>query len=537
MRVGLLLFSKNVLFRLLVGCLMALPAGGDSGDAVLLFSYTELTALYSDKRASPEIEAKLNRLLTVPFVNTNVSTNKPIPLARSEQLGEFVRVAHWNIERGLEYEALEAAFDSEEKLIALLDPQEFPAGSDARKQILEQASLLRGADVIVLNEVDWGLKRSGYRNVVAELASRFSLNYAFGVEFIELTPVHLSQKKDLPDGKTDEITEILKLDEERYKGLHGTAILSRFPLDNVRLIPFKSQPYDWFEGEKKGVSFVEKAKRKLVKEVFLAEALSEVRRGGRTMLIADITDPRLPAGRATVVATHLESRTSPANRQIQLKELLDTIKPIRNPVIVAGDMNTSSSDTTPTSVGRELGKRFGKPEYWLKTGLNYLLGVGMIQDAAIASLTFGRNHGDPTVRHIPIIMPNDERKFFSLLKEFRFADGGAIDFRGESSRSAGGKRNTLANSNERDEKGFITTFRLKRPVKFIGRYKLDWIFVKPVLLFDASDYQGSYVFAPHFGRTLGAVNSISKNRISDHSPMIVDLPLAEPSIEKQKRKK
>ena len=105
------------------------------------------------------------------------------------------------------------------------------------------------------------------------------------------------------------------------------------------------------------------------------------------------------------------------------------------------------------------------------------------------------------------------------------------------SRSVGGRKNTLANSNERDGKGFVTSFRLPRPIKFVGKFKLDWIFVKPVHLFDSSDYQGSYLFAPHFGRTLGAINSLVPDRISDHDPMIVDLPLAEPSIPKQVTKK
>ena len=122
-----------------------------------------------------------------------------------------------------------------------------------------------------------------------------------------------------------------------------------------------------------------------------------------------------------------------------------------------------------------------------------------------------------------------------MLKDFRFEDGGSIDFRGEAARSANGRQNTLANSNERDGKGFVTTFRLKRPVKFFGTFKLDWIFVKPVHLFDPSDYEGSYLFAPHRGHTLDAVPAVIEERASDHSPLIVDLPLAEPNIEKRRK--
>jgi endonuclease/exonuclease/phosphatase family metal-dependent hydrolase len=505
----------------------------DTGIAKKLLTYSEMAELLEGSDLTANLEGRLNRILTEAFTGGPTEGGRP-QIASSPVLGRYIRVAQWNIERGLEYGALEAVFESEERLLTFLDNAKFPHGSRERAELLEQSALLRTADVIILNEVDWGLKRSDYRNVTEELAARLGFYYAFGVEFVELSPVERNKRQELLPDETSPSEEI---DVERYKGLHGAAILSRFPLENVRLIPFESQPYDWYEGEKKGVSLIEKGKRRLVREVFLEKALREVRRGGRMMLIAEITDPGFPAGRATVVATHLESRTSPRKRNIQLKELLETIKSIKTPVIVAGDMNTSTTDMTPTTIERELRKRFGKPEYWVKTGINQVLGFGMLQDTISATLTFGRNYGDPTVRHVPIFMPNDERKFFSTLKSFRFDDGGAFDFRGEASRSAGGRKNTLANSNERDGKGFVTTFRLQRPVKFIGKFKLDWIFVKPVQLFDPSDYSGSYLFAPHFGRTLSAVTSLVPGRISDHSPLIVDLPLSEPPIEKPQVKK
>jgi endonuclease/exonuclease/phosphatase family metal-dependent hydrolase len=497
-----------------------------------LLTYAEIRELYSKTEISPTLELRLNRLLTEAFVSNRSYSSKP-DLKSSPLLGEFIRVAQWNIQRGLEFEALKAVLESEPRTSALIDNAEFPEGSSKRKQLLEQAASLRAADVIVLNEADWGMQRSEYRNIPEELAELLGWNYAFGVEFIELSPVH----RGLDNRQIDGTIPVENVDVDRYKGLHGTAILSRFPLKNVQLIPYRTQAYDWYQEERKGVSFIEKGRRKLVKEIFLEKALKEVRRGGRNMLIAQIADPRFPAGVATIVATHIESRTSAKNRKLQLKELLDTIKPIRTPVVVAGDMNTSGNDMTPTSIARELKKRFEKPDYWVKTGINQVLRLGMLRDAVSATLTFGRNYGDPTVRDIPFIMPNEESDFFSLLKSFRFEDGGAFDFRGEELRSEGGRRNTLANSNERDGKGFVTTFRLPRPVKFIGRFKLDWIFVKPVHLFESSNYAGSYLLAPHFGRTLGAINSLVSNRISDHSPIIVDLPLAEPPIEKQMRKK
>lgn len=120
-------------------------------------------------------------------------------------------------------------------------------------------------------------------------------------------------------------------------------------------------------------------------------------------------------------------------------------------------------------------------------------------------------------------------------EDFRFADGNAFDFRGERQRSIGAKDDTLANSNERGKKGFITTFEVERTIAFVGKFKLDWIFVKPVSLTDPYDKKQPHCFAPHFGRTLKALNDGPKDRISDHAPMMVELPLVEPQLIRRKR--
>ncbi len=489
-----------------------------------LLTYPELVRLYSEREPDAELELKLNRLLTTPFISNNGAPHGSF--ARSPHTGEFLRFAFWNIERGLEYDAIEAIFADPAAFEALLDPEEYPIGSEKREQVMEEATALRMADVIVLNEVDWGMKRSGYRNIVADLASKLGMNYAFGLQFVELSPILYGTEPDSPDSEEQELIDALRPDRSQYKGLHGMAVLSRFPLENVRLVPFESQPYDWYISELKGPGVLETAKQQASKRIFLQKTLREVRRGGRAMLIADVIHERIPTGRATVVATHLENRTKPANRVLQLKEVLAAIKPIRNPVILAGDMNTTGQDMTPTTFGREIRKRIGNPTFWLKRGAKYALGVGMIEDLAMAAVSFGRSHADPTVKHIPFISPNPERKFFSTLRDFRFDDGGGFDMRGDRERSTGRRGNTLSNSNERGTKGFITTYTVKRPIKIIGKQKLDWIFVKPA---DADRTarkpSDSQLFAPHHGRTLRALTEIVEDRISDHRPMIVDLPI------------
>ncbi|CAN5641592.1 hypothetical protein BH24ACI2_BH24ACI2_02690 [soil metagenome] len=501
------------------------------------FTYAELTTLYEQEIIPQTLESKLNRLLTTPIVDNSYASTTPLRFSQSPQLGEFLRVVQWNVERGLEYKAIEAAFGSEARFTALLDKEKFPPESKERRKVLEQAAMLRTADVIVLNEIDWGMKRTDYRHIAADLAARLKMNYAFGVQFVELSPVHLSQEPAHADAGENEVLNLIKVDPAHYKGLHGIAILSRFPLENVRLVPFKHQPYDWYQSEKKGTNWLEKGRREIANKVFLEETLREVRRGGRTTLLADIADARLPSGRVTIAATHLENRAKSANRVKQLNELLDMVKELRHPVVIAGDMNTSTEDLTPTSFQREFKKRYGNPQYWIRKGIVYLLGFGMIEDFVLDGLTFWRKQSDPTVRHIPFFVPNSERRFFTTLKNFRFADGGAFDFRGNPSRSIGSKGKMLSNSNERGGKGFVTTYQVNRPIKFIGKYKLDWIFVKPADLTKPTDSNGSYRFAPHFGCTLAAVNKIVEDRISDHRPILVDLPLADPPIDEKKAKR
>jgi hypothetical protein len=98
-----------------------------------------------------------------------------------------------------------------------------------------------------------------------------------------------------------------------------------------------------------------------------------------------------------------------------------------------------------------------------------------------------------------------------------------FDFRGSKEHSTGASGETLSDSNERGSKGFVSTLELKG--KFDVEMKLDWIFVKPLQLTDPDDRDQPYTFAPHFGRTLKTLNHSLKDGISDHNPLIVDLPL------------
>jgi endonuclease/exonuclease/phosphatase family metal-dependent hydrolase len=525
------------LLALLILFCFALHGAAKSHPAVPdLLTYKELLELYVRDSPSEQLQLKLGQLLTVPFVSNEASAAGLRPLfPRSGTLGRYLRIGQWNIERGLEYDALESVLTDPVRFLSQLDQTKYPPGSRKRQVVLDQAQSLIQADIIVLNEVDWGMKRTGYRNVVADLAAALKMNYAFGTEFVEVDPISLGTEEFVGVDKLDReaLAEQITVDPTRYKGLHGTAILSRFPLLNVRLVPFRAQGYDWYAVEKKGVTQVEKGMRKLTEIAFHEKVEREVRRGGRTMLLADVEDPELPQGRLTIVATHLEARTKPANRIRQLEELLETVREIKNPVVVAGDMNTSGRDNTPTSLKREIKKRFGSKKYWVEQSIKFLTGLSWPNALLLGGLNEYRKQADPTVRDVPFVATNPEAKFFELLKKFRFSDGGAFDFRGERVRSIGSGNSPLANSNQRGGKGFITTFEVERTIGFVGKYKLDWIFVKPPALTSSPDDDHDatprpYLLAPHFARTLKELNRSIEDSISDHDPMIVDLPLKEP---------
>lgn len=501
------------LLLLITATFIFTTAQGQPGPTLL--TYNELVALYEQDPPSPELADKLTKLLTTPFVNNSAG--------KRAARGDVLRVATWNIERGLEFDAVKAALTNDQRFFRRL-PLSMRGSGFNLARVLEQAAELSRADIIVLNEVDWGLKRTNYRNVARELAAAMQMNYAFGVEFVEVDPLTLGTETLEGETSADKAKMIanLAVDKTRTLGLHGTAILSRFPLRDTRVIRFVNQGHDWYLGEKNGISKLEKGKRKGAKLVFGEKILREVRRGGRMMLIADVSDSSIPGGTVTVVATHLEAKAKPSERVDQLEELLSVIKSIDNPVILAGDMNTSGSDSTPTSFQREVKKRLGSTSFWATQGIKYATGVGLLYDITIGVVKMQRTRNDPTVKSVRFVSENPEEKFFSTLKDFRFADEGAFDFRGSKMHSTGASGETLSDSNERGSKGFVSTFELDG--KLNVDMKLDWIFVKPLKLTDPDDREQSYVFAPQFGRTLKTLNRSLKDRISDHNPMIVDLP-------------
>lgn len=187
----------------------------------------------------------------------------------------FIRAVAWNIEKGKNFEGI--------------------------LNSLQTHPLLREADLILLNEVDWGMNRSGNRHIARDLGQALGLHAAFAPAFLELTK-GINDERDRPG--------------ENTVSLQGNAILSRFPFRRLRVISLP-QLFEPFEAEEK-------------------------RWGRRSALVAEVT--LADATALTVVCTHLETRTTPAGRLLQMRTILDRLDEweVSGPLLIGGDLNTST---------------------------------------------------------------------------------------------------------------------------------------------------------------------------------------------------
>jgi endonuclease/exonuclease/phosphatase family metal-dependent hydrolase len=494
----------------------------------LLLSFDELVRLSSTAKPEGSLAARLDNLLATPFVNNDASAVGVQPHRPSvEALGPVLRVGLWNIERGLNFDLIRTA---------LTDANNFPRAAGKQNQLSAgrqaaiefQLATLQDADVLALNEVDLGMKRTEYRDVARDLAFALHMNYAYGVEFVEVDPVFELgiEQVHLADAQEDaRLQQDLKVDRERYRGLHGTAILSRYPIQNARIVRLPLC-YDWYAQEAKEAAKLEKGKRWAARQLFKERILREMRHGGRMALIADLAVPESPTGTMTVVATHLENRCKPACRRQQMQALLAEIKDVRNPLVLAGDLNTTGQTNTPTSVRNEIMSRVTDYQFWIRQTISYFHPLGIYKHT-LFPVHYFHGYNDPTAFHLPILWDNREQPLFKTVEKFRFADERSFDFRGEPERTLNGRSRTLADSNERAAKGFVPTYAFARDYGgLVGRFKLDWIFVKPFVQ-DPREKGQSYLFAPHFPVTMRELNESVPDRISDHPPLTVDLPLHE----------
>ncbi len=495
-------------------------------------TFEELKMLSENPEPDGKLGEKLGKFWVTPIISNEayyrgVRPNRP----HDFNLGSCLRIASWNIEKSYHMDEAIKVFQSPETLIRMMDETKVEKGSALYWKMLKQRDRLAKADVLILQEMDIGHKRSGYINAAAELAKALDMNYTYGAQQLEIDPVYLGTEKlqFLKGGVDQEMTDYFATDPARYKGVFGSAVLSRYPIKHVEVFQLRNKAYDWYSGEKPKVALAETARRLGTEVLFKNRMVREMKVGGRIYFRVDLEVPDLPEKTLTIINIHLEIKCLPKARKTQMEEILGYIKDIHHPVVVMGDFNAAPTDISPTSVERIVKRSAKDPKTWVNGAVTFLTPYGPLNVVrGFSNIT--KNFQDPLAKNIPVVAPNDLKPMFDMIENFRFADGGAFDFRGDQGRSMNSKHQPLSNSNERDFKGFKTTWQVKRPIgPWLGKLRLDWVFVKGYLK-DPKDKSGSYRFAPHFGETLEELNTHLEVAVSDHHPNVVDLPFEEPRI-------
>ncbi len=161
-------------------------------------------------------------------------------------------------------------------------------------------------DIVFLSEADRGCTRTGYRNVAREWATKLGMYYVYGAEFVELPRIWEPSRRVFP------LQTIWRRCE------HGNAILSRYPLGNVRLIRHeKSRSWN-----------------SLPQRIF---HVGEPRLGGRMAIAADV---RVGERLLRVYSVHFESGWLADDfRQAEVGELIDDAAKVPHGMLIGGDMN------------------------------------------------------------------------------------------------------------------------------------------------------------------------------------------------------
>lgn len=211
-----------------------------------------------------------------PLIREVLETPETADCRRAEfPAKQRYRFLAWNLERGIEYEGQLAE--------------------------LQQHPYLVSSDVLLLTETDVGMARSGNRAIAQDLARELGMCCAF-------VPCYLNLAKGA--GIENDFAG-----ENEY-GLHGNAILSRYPILNVRPVHL-SNGKDKMAGREK-------------------------RLGRQTALAAEIGFPNFTA---TAVSVHLDAQSSQRHRRDQMAGILDAL-PAGGPVVIGGDWNTTTYNSS-----------------------------------------------------------------------------------------------------------------------------------------------------------------------------------------------
>lgn len=218
------------------------------------------------KKKSAEIRSQLFQVFEV---------YRPQATKDSNQHSSTYQAITWNLERGKNFEAILETFQ--------ISPH------------------FKNVDLFFLTEVDWGMKRSGNRNIAAELGEALGYYAYFAPSYFNLTRGHGSERH---------------VAGQNLYGLHGKALLSKYPLQNLRSVGMPNA--------------INKLKSK------------EARLGEKRALVADLKNGE---NKITLACIHLDAFSSPKARMLQLSEVVKACA-FETHVLLAGDWNTNSINST-----------------------------------------------------------------------------------------------------------------------------------------------------------------------------------------------
>jgi endonuclease/exonuclease/phosphatase family metal-dependent hydrolase len=267
-------------------------------------------------RSTAELERHPEYRAVAPLVERTLAAPHLADFRRVESPARpSYRFLAWNIERGTQLDAQLEAFRSH--------------------------PYLKTCDVLLITEADAGMARSGNRMVAEELAKELGMAQAFAPCYIAL-------------GKGSGVER--RAEGENRLGLHGNAILSRYPIRDVRVIPL--------------VNGIDKM------------AHREKRLGRQAAVAARIEFPNLSLD---AVSVHLDAQSTQRHRREQMRSVLDRMAS-GVPVILGGDWNTSTYDSSRAfraivgfalrvmmGVDHVIRNHYLHPERWFERGLFRLL--------------------------------------------------------------------------------------------------------------------------------------------------------------------
>ncbi len=188
----------------------------------------------------------------------------------------YYRAVAWNVERGTCYEEI--------------------------LHFLKNHDVMSGADVLLLTETDLGMARSRNRNVARDLAKALGMNYFFAPSYLNL------EKGNGPERD---------MEGENELGLHGNAILSRYPILKPRIVSVPN-PHDKMSGKEK-------------------------RLGTQRVLIATIN---FAGHELRVACQHVNMRSTQKTRKNEIEAVVKAMNEEKvTTALMGGDWNTSTYDS------------------------------------------------------------------------------------------------------------------------------------------------------------------------------------------------